>query len=75
MVSLFGPARRYNKTEIVTKKASILTYEEWNRKASFEQYFFFTWDNEIQERYYCSTSSTAFLFNYKIIPFSNNILL
>ena len=42
MVSLFGPARRYNKTEIVTKKASILTYEEWNRKASFEQYFFFT---------------------------------
>lgn len=27
MVSLFGPARRYNKTEIVTKKASILTYE------------------------------------------------
>ena len=48
MVSVFGPARSYNKTEILTKKASILTYEEWDRKASFEQYFFFTWDNEIQ---------------------------
>ena len=36
MVSVFGPARRFKKTEILTKKASILTYEVRDRKALFE---------------------------------------